>query len=380
MVPAPGPHSRIALLYRLIKAALKPPRLPARSLTRLRQRRADRFNGRVAIAPQPIPLAQRSALPATPRPEPAALPCRRALFKQTALAPLHAWHLLSLDAPTIAVLWAFCFARALRQTLSPYALTLLFTGTWLLYITDRVLDGLRHNPARLRERHLFYIRHRTAALIASAPASLFLLWLVFFHMLPSARRADILIFGIVVAYFALIHLHSHAIEHWFPKELIVSLVFASATAAPVLVRLTPAGTQAVARARFVLLFLSLLFAALCWLNCLAIEKWEQVYAETRMAPINFPLGYSLQAPIAHRTTLWGQRRLRPVSIALSAIAFAASALLLHSNPSAAGLCFAAALAAVLFIPLDHSRLSAFHLRIAADAALLTPLLLIFFIR
>jgi hypothetical protein len=42
--------------------------------------------------------------------------------------------------------------------------------------------------------------------------------------------------------------------------------------------------------------------------------------------------------------------------------------------------FACALSAGLFLVLDRSRLSAFHLRIAADVALLTPLLCVVVLR
>ena len=291
---------------------------------------------------------------------------------RAALAPIHAWHLLSLDAPTVATLWAFAFARAFRLTLSPYALPLLFAGTWLLYLSDRILDGLRHNPARLRERHFFYMRHRLAIAAVAIPVGAFLAWLIFFHMLPAARRADVLIFTIVSAYFALVHLRGHEIERWFPKELIVAVVFASATAVPALVRIAPSATPDPSQDKLILLLMSALFAALCWLNCVAIEKWEQPPRHSRQLHVIPPSSIP-----ADRTTQWGQLHLRRLSFSLALAAALAAALLLPYNPAAAALCVAAAAAALLLLALDRSRLSSFHLRIAADAALLTPLLVLF---
>ncbi|HTW44582.1 MAG TPA: hypothetical protein VMD58_03470 [Acidobacteriaceae bacterium] len=334
----------------------------------------------MALASQPISLPQPSALPAAQslptavernpsavRHLPHATSLRLAL-----LALVRWWHLLSLDAPTVAALWAFCFARAFHLALSPCALPLLFTGTWLLYVADRILDGLHSDPSRLRDRHLFYIRHRAAISAIAVPVCGFLVWLILFHMLPVARRADVLIFSVAAAYFLLVHLCGPAIECWFPKELIVAVVFASASAVPTIVRITPAATQTPAQDKLILVLMSVLFAALCWLNCIAIDLWEQF---PRSASHRLRI-LSSRPAIADRTTRWGQRHLRLISIALAAVSILAAALLSSSNPSASALCCAAAAAALLFIALDRSPFSALHLRIAADAALLTPLLLL----
>lgn len=298
------------------------------------------------------------------------------------LAPVRFWHLLSLDAPSVAALWAWSFARALRLSLPAGSLLLLFAGTWLLYITDRILDGFHQSPARLRERHFFYMRHRTAILLAAVPIAALLAWLVFVHMLPTARAADIVIFSVACAYFGLVHLPKRtlrrAVERWFPKELIVALVFASATAVPAFARVTGPVSGAplhYAQIQAVLPILAILFAALCWLNCIAIEKWEQSPLPDGTA--GSARNRNLPAQTNDLTTRWGQRHLRLIGAAVVSSAVLAAVLLLHSNPAAAGLCFAAALSAALLIALERSALSAPHLRIAADAALLTPLLLFF---
>jgi hypothetical protein len=267
--------------------------------------------------------------------------------------------LLSLDAPTVAVLWAWGFARASRVALTVDSLLLLFSGTWLLYVADRIFDGFHQESSRLRERHFFYMRHRGATAAAALPVAALLAWLVWAHMLPGARRADFLIFAVALTYFLLVHLCHAAIERWFPKELIVGLVFAAATVVPAWARLE--------QNEPVLFPMAALFAALCWLNCIAIEKWER---------------NPRSAHSADRTMWWGQQHLRNLCAASGVIAtFFAAGLLWEGHENAAELCAAAALSALLLSVLDwlrlRFRLSAFHLRVAADAALLTPLLLLF---
>lgn len=297
--------------------------------------------------------------------QPVAVPARRRL---SILIPAEHWHLLSLDAPCVAALWAWSIARALRITLPASPLLILFLGTWLLYVADRILDGLDPgNSFRLRDRHFFYIRHRTAIIRAAIPVAGLLIWLVLLHMQTRARRADALLFVLAAAYFALVHQRGRAIEGWFPKELLVAVIAAAAIAAPAWSRLAPGDFEAAA----VLGLLAALFAFLCWLNCVAIEKWER--------PLELQLGALTR--ITHQTTRWGQRNLRLVS-ALIAIAAAAAAGVLFgtAQPVAAELFLAGTASAFLLAALDaaypDSRISAFHFRIAADAALLTPVLLI----
>ena len=107
-----------------------------------------------------------------------------------------------------------------------------------------------------------------------------------------------------------------------------------------------------------------LFAALCWMNCVAIEKWETI-------------GSRAFGQATDHITRWGQTHLLRICAVLSTLALCAAAVLLYAGLlAAAELCFAAALSASLFNALDRSGLAAFHLRIAVDAALLTPLFLL----
>ncbi|MEI4861391.1 hypothetical protein Q8G41_27770, partial [Klebsiella pneumoniae] len=44
------------------------------------------------------------------------------------------WHLASLDAPTVAVVWALSFAWAAGVHLTPWTPLLLASGTWSVYV------------------------------------------------------------------------------------------------------------------------------------------------------------------------------------------------------------------------------------------------------
>ncbi len=284
------------------------------------------------------------------------------------LSPLEAWHLLSLDAPTVAALWSWFFARAMRIDLPWYAPLLLALGTWLVYVADRVLDGLRAAPLTpLRKRHLFHARHRRAFIGAAIAVGAGLVWLIVARMTPAARREDTVLFFIALVYLALVHKPGAKRSAWLPKELAVGLVFAAATAVPAWSRLQSG--------RVVLLPAIAIFAALCWLNCVAIERWEN------LAPNG-----KLNSPDAHSTTRWTAEHFRPVACSLAAVsAFLCAVEFLRSpglnSPSTAAIYLAAILAALCFAAIDRQRanFSAIGLRIAADAVLLTPLLLLPFL-
>lgn len=264
------------------------------------------------------------------------------------------WHLLSLDAPTVAALWSWSMARAVHVPLPRTAPLILALGTWLVYVGDRILDGLGQPTGRMQQRHYFYAAWRGIFLIAAIPAAALLLWMVAHSMSPVARREDIVLFLVALLYFCLIHMKGPAVERWLPKELIVGLVFACATAVPAWSRLAPSERPVLSSIVFV-------FAALCWLNCVAIEKWESTQ-QTHETP-------------AHPSTQWAQRQFLPLCCVVAVLALLAATAL----PLALSLLLmACALTAGLIFILDFLSkqlpLNTLHLRAAADAALLTPLL------
>lgn len=260
------------------------------------------------------------------------------------------WHLLSLDAPTVAVVWAWSFARATEAAASAASLAVLGIGTWLLYIGDRLLDGRAGaDESELQDRHLFHARHRRALLTAGVAASGALL-VAIAKMPAAARREDALLFGITAIYF--LAAHWRRLRSRFPRKVVVGIVFACAC-------VVPAWSQSNAT-HAELRWLVPLFAALCWLNCQAIHMWEQPGPGTQRFAVSIP--------------------------ALSLAAVAAGFLVVTGNPGALRLAAAIAASAMLLFALDRDRrralkrdapaLSTLALRILADAVLLTPLLLL----
>jgi hypothetical protein len=270
---------------------------------------------------------------------------------RAAAIPLY-WHLLSLDAPTIAVLWAWSFAGATGEPASAAALAVLGAGTWLLYIADRLLDGRPGAESDdLRERHVFHARHRRVLMAGGGVVAAGLAGLIVF--LPrAARREDTVLFALCAGYFLAIHLPRRRVR--FPRELAVGILFACACAIP--------AWSASPASHAELRWLVPLLAALCWLNCHAIHVWERV--ETA------------------RQRSW----VTPLALLLAA----AAAAFLFATASRGAMRLAAAMlaAALLILALDRDQrrarrksssgapLSLVTLRILADAALLTPLLLL----
>jgi hypothetical protein len=277
---------------------------------------------------------------------------------------LERWHLLSLDAPTVAALWSWFFARTMHIELPWHAPLLLALGTWLVYVADRILDGTRAAPSSpLRERHRFHARHRKAFLTAGFAAGCALLWLIVARMSANARYEDTVLFSAALLYLVLVHKPRLGGTSWLPKELAVGIVFAAATAVPTWSRL--------ASGRLAIFPAVAVFAAVCWLNCVAIERWENLT----------PSGH-LQSPEAHRTTRWAAEHFRPVTLFLAAISATLVAISMSLSSATVSIYFAVTVAALCLATVDRfrDRFSSLHLRVAADAALLTPLILIPFLR
>jgi hypothetical protein len=262
------------------------------------------------------------------------------------------WHLLSLDAPTVAALWCWSFARVAHIKLPELAPLLLAVGTWLVYVADRILDGLDPaNQGLLRERHYFYLQHRTAFLVIGGIVSPVFLWIVFTRMSPAVRIEDAAVFAVAALYFLLVHSHRRSAERWLPKELAVGVLFAAATAVPTWAR--------VAGERVALAPVVAVFAILCWLNCVMIESWES----------------SSAASAAHASTVWAARHLHGLALAAAVLSLALASASLHDGVRLS-LFLASGASALLLSWLARARLhlTSMQLRVAADAALLTPLL------
>jgi len=298
------------------------------------------------------------------------MPTTTRLASQSRTAnPIALWHLLSLDAPTVAALWTWFIARACHIRLPFAAPAAMGLAVWMLYAADRLLDARlldgdeedkdaewRPQPGELEARHLFHHRHRRPFLAAIAVAALALAALVS-SLDPVAMRLYLIEGVLLAAWFVVLHATHSA--HRLPKEIAVGLFFSAATFIPTVAR-DPG-------LRPMLLPCAVLFAALCSLNCLFIYAWE-----------HDGLRHRSTRP-AHATTRIALANLPALA---AAVAFAGAAIAVFEPYSAKLVGIACGLAAGLLLLLNRNRpqLSRTNLRAAADLALLTPALLVPFLR
>lgn len=267
-------------------------------------------------------------------------------------SPLRLWHLASLDAPSVALVWSFAFAWVAHIRLPLWVSALLALTVWAVYVADRLLDArtalVNQNLHRLRDRHFFHWRHRRVlfplALAAAAAAAA----IVFTLMPPLNRERNSLLAAASLVYFTRVHTgrkHSPFIS----KELLVGLLFTAGCALP-----------AWSRASVPTLLLSgpllvpvAFFTLLAWLNCHAIDRWE-AHAATQSR-------HTIQIP--------------GMLLAVIGLFLAVS---IHAQPRSAAMLAAGSAAALLLALLDRlrARLTPVALRATADLVLLTPLFLI----
>jgi len=269
--------------------------------------------------------------------------------------PLALWHLLSLDAPTVAALWTWFVARSCGIILPVAAVAAMALAVWIIYAADRLLDASRFIDTAERDeleaRHLFHHRHRRVFVLGIALATAALAALIP-RLDHAALRLYLLEGGLLSAW--LIFLHTARRTRRLPKEIAVGIFFSAAVFIPSVARRP--------ELRLALLPLAMLFALLCCLNCLFIYAWEH---EGPQVPES-------QQP--HATTSVALRHLPRIAVA----ALIAGICLAVLNPLARVAASACVLSVLALLWLDRERytLCRVHLRAAADLALLTPLLLL----
>jgi hypothetical protein len=265
--------------------------------------------------------------------------------------PLNAWHLLSLDAPTVAALWTYFIAHTAGVALPWSAPAAMFLAVWMLYAADRILDArvLETDPLAtgLEARHYFHHRHRERFLTLIAVAAIALTVLL---DLSDAHALHLyaLLATLLGAWLLLIHARPKNGSHHLPKEFVVGIFFAAAVFIPTIARAP--------QLRLALLPSTLFFSALCALNCLYLHLWEHS-----------------QSTIDH--THWTTRLAARHLLELTAAYIFASLLsvpFLHSRTPAIACALSAAL--LLFLHATRKHISALTVRALADACLLSPLL------
>jgi hypothetical protein len=294
------------------------------------------------------------------------LPGRKSILAQRTVpkvkfdapAPLRFWHLASLDAPTVAVVWALAFAWAAGVRLPRWVPVLLALVVWAVYVADRLLDARRAlqsgRGGGLRERHRFHWRYRRLLEPLASSAAVAAACIVVALVPAASRDGDTVVGVAALAYFARVH----SGERWAreisrsrppipTKEFFVGVLFTAGCALPAWNR---AGLRA-----WPLLLPVAYFAVLAWLNCHAIERWE-AFGEARA----------------------GGNAIARAAALLGVAGIVAAVALFAFEPRLAALLFAGAAAALLLAWLDctRGRLTPLALRAAADLVLLTPLALL----
>jgi hypothetical protein len=267
------------------------------------------------------------------------------------------WNLLSLDAPTIAVLWAILFAQASRARLNPWDGLALALAVWLVYALDRLLDASRaDNQHILQARHCFCFKYAGAFLVAIIIAMAAIAWIALRDLNPQERWNGTKIGCLVAAYMVCIHARRGRLTRYLPKEAFVGVLFAVGTTLPLWSRLQnlPWST-----------FLSWVsFALVCVLNCTAIECWETLADPTTLPP-------QPASPVR-----WAGARIGAFALLLSFLSLVSALLPAAAYSSRAF--FAVSMAALFLYSIDcyRTRLSTVALRVLADAALALPALLV----
>lgn len=263
---------------------------------------------------------------------------------------LRLWHLTSLDAVTVAVSWTLAFAWSAHLSLPWWPPVVVGLSAWSFYIADRLLDARRARTP-LRTRHHFHWQHRSVFVPLAAGCGLSALALVLWKMPFRIEMRDSLIAIAAIVYFARVHTsgeinpftpHRKSRKKWIRKELLVALVFTAACAAPIVARST---------ARWMLAPTLIVFAALAWLNCHAIESWESGDAHSVRPAAQWLIAATLIGAV-------GMALLHELRMSLLLLMAGASACLLT------------------LLDYERERLSSMALRALADLVLLTPLALV----
>ena len=261
------------------------------------------------------------------------------------VSALAGWHLLSLDAPTVAAVWTWFIARAVGVELGWRDVAAMFVAVWVLYATDRLLDarllGCGTEVSGLEARHWFHHEHRVAFRWGIAIGCVALA-----ALLPSLMGAELRLYAVLGAllagWFLAIHTAGRVRARPLPKEAVVGVFFAAAVFIPT-----------VARAPWMrgeLIVPAVLFGAVCSLNCLFIFAWEHEGMD------DFE---------AHASTRWAARWVGRMGVGLMVVCFVfGGSLITTAVGLSAGLLVA--------VHLVRGRVERMTLRALADLVLLTP--------
>lgn len=181
-------------------------------------------------------------------------------------------NLLSLDAPIVAIVWAWMFAQTWRvQWVNANVYYLLGGIVWIIYVLDRFLDNQTSNGARAKisSRHAFHAQHWTSlkpvvfiilgfclAMVIQLPLG------IFWHAIP------VLILVSIYFFLALLSGGQNSETSLF-KNMIAGLTFSFGVALGIhFFRPSTHWLELIINTQM------WVFAILCMCNITAIDVWE----------------------------------------------------------------------------------------------------------
>ena len=261
-------------------------------------------------------------------------------------------NLLSLDAPIVAVAWAWMFAQTWRvQWINQNVYYLLPGIVWIIYVFDRFLDNKVSSGQRALKssRHAFHAKHsRVMQLVAFAVAG-FCLALTFQLPLAIFAHAIPVLLMVGIYFFFAIFSETDSHQPQLFKNMIAGYTFSYGVALGSFF-FRPSTDW------FELIFTQehLLFGLLCTCNITAIDIWEASRASNEKE-VKGVYGFSLTVPL-----------LILVMLSLT-LAFIGE---IHARPFFLAIMVAAGL--LQLINKNRSRFSLNALRTMADLALIVP--------
>ncbi|MCX6876232.1 MAG: hypothetical protein NTW21_20865 [Verrucomicrobia bacterium] len=181
-------------------------------------------------------------------------------------------NLLSLDAPLVAVVWLYLFAKTWGVNYHPgHEYVVLGLAVWVLYVGDRLLDTALHGDSpQWQARHHFHRRHRRKFLYGIVIAGIAALTMVLLKSPMAIYSYLIVELALVAGFFAMAVFASPGVaEIPFAKNILGGAAFAFGTAMVAHVYLYDRGIRDLLLSRE---FIG--FALLCMLNISAIDLWE----------------------------------------------------------------------------------------------------------
>ena len=183
-------------------------------------------------------------------------------------SPLIWLNLVCLDAPLVAISWQWIFGCTLHLIVPVGHRLALFFTAWLIYLADRFGDStsLRSSqPKSLRQE--FCLRYGNIWLRVIIGVGMIDAVVVFKAVDYATLMPGAIVGGVTIAYIAINHARNEVWQTMPLKELAIGSLFAAGT----LVGVAPH----VFAVQPTIISVAILFATLCWLNCVSIAIWER---------------------------------------------------------------------------------------------------------